>query len=213
MKRGNHFTSLLWHLFIVWKYIAYEFCLPVKLIGLNGRRDSHEIEEPLSFLVLCSSLLLNHRVEIDGRWENMWNKLLFPWFIENHLQPKKHTFIYVPPSNQMFGSLETNQPNCFLLSRELTVWNKKNLDFGVKIVTNKTELWDNFGMVFNHCVVQKSGAKEWKFGGLENDAFESYNYQLDGVSNHPSISENLLPDCCAFWSSLAKLPKHNNEEV
>ena len=113
MNCENHFTSLLWHLFIVWKYIAYEFCLPVKLIGLNGRRDSHEIEEPLSFLVLCSSLLLNHRVEIDGRWENMWNKLLFPWFIENHLQQKKHTFIYVPPSNQMFGSLETNQPNCF----------------------------------------------------------------------------------------------------
>ena len=130
MNCENHFTSLLWHLFRVWKYIAYEFCLPVKLIGLNGRRDSHEIEEPLSFLVLCSSLLLNHRVEIDGRWENMWNKLLFPWFIENHLQPKKHTFIYVPPSNQMFGSLETNQPNCFFTLqriRELTVWKERKV--------------------------------------------------------------------------------------
>ena len=116
----------------------------------------------------------------------------------------KETHIYLcPPIQSNVWKFGNKPTELFLLSRELTVWNKKNLDFGVKIVTNETELWDNFGMVFNHCVVQKSGAKEWKFGGLENDAFESYNYQLDGVSNHPSISENLLLDCCAFWSSLS----------
>ena len=59
MNCENHFTSLLWHLFIVWKYIAYEFCLPVKLIGLNGRRDSHEIEERPSFFWFSAHTIRN----------------------------------------------------------------------------------------------------------------------------------------------------------
>ena len=141
MKRGNHFTSLLWHLFRVWKYIAYEFCLPVKLIGLNGRRDSHEIET--LFGAAESSL---HCVDRrDGRWENMWNKLLFPWFIENHLQPKKHTFISVPPSNQMTTRLagKTNRTTRIFYSPEHWQWVTQCLKTtGKSLILEKSE---NYG--------------------------------------------------------------------
>ena len=164
----------------VWKYIAYEFCLPVKLIGLNGRRDSHEIETLFGSRAAAESSLHCVVDRRDGRWENMWNKLLFPWFIENHLQPKKHTFISVPPSNQMTTRLAgkpTEQLEYFTLlsidSESHSVWKLRG----------KVSFWKRV----------KTTEKTRAAG--ENNAFVSYNYQVDGVSNHPSISEKSSRDC------------------